>query len=89
MRDAAYEGLPYRRRRALHGRVGATIEAAAGENLDEVVGLLALHYHEAQRWDKAWLSRERLGIVPSASTPMWRRPASTRWRSTPVGTFGR
>ena len=54
MRDAAYEGLPYRRRRALHGRVGATIESTAGENLDEVVGILALHFHEAQRWDKAW-----------------------------------
>ncbi len=54
MRDAAYEGLPYRRRRALHGRVGATIEAMAGDNLDEVVGSLAIHYHEAQRWDKAW-----------------------------------
>ena len=27
VRDAAYEGLPYRRRRALHERVGETIEA--------------------------------------------------------------
>ena len=53
MRDAAYEGLPYRRRRALHARVGATIEWTAGENVDEVVGILALHFHEAQRWDKA------------------------------------
>ncbi len=53
-RDAAYEGLPYRRRRALHGRVGETIEAAAGASPEEETGILAFHYHEAQRWDKAW-----------------------------------
>ena len=32
VRDAAYEGLPYRRRRALHDRVGETIEATAGRH---------------------------------------------------------
>ena len=31
IRDAAYEGLPYRRRRVLHDRVGETIEARAGD----------------------------------------------------------
>lgn len=54
MRDAAYEGLPYRRRRTLHGRVGDAIEASAGTSLDEETGVLAFHFHEAQRWDKAW-----------------------------------
>ena len=55
IRDAAYEGLPYRRRRVLHGRVGEAIEAAAADgSLDEEIPSLALHYHEAQRWDKAW-----------------------------------
>ncbi|MFP5343632.1 MAG: AAA family ATPase [Candidatus Limnocylindria bacterium] len=54
IRDAAYEGLPYRRRRALHGRVGEAIEANAGVTLDEEIGVLAFHYHQAQRWDKAW-----------------------------------
>ncbi len=54
MRDAAYEGLPYRRRRTLHGRVGDTIEATASGTLDEEVNVLALHFHEAQRWDKSW-----------------------------------
>jgi class 3 adenylate cyclase/tetratricopeptide (TPR) repeat protein len=53
-RDAAYEGLPYRRRRTLHGRVGETIEAATGGTPDEDTSILAFHYHEAQRWDKAW-----------------------------------
>jgi predicted ATPase/class 3 adenylate cyclase len=54
IRDGAYEGLPYRRRRALHDRVGMTIEARAGTFLDDEVGVLAFHYYEAQRWDKAW-----------------------------------
>ena len=54
IRDAAYEGLPYRRRRDLHARVGETIEATRRRFLDEEVGTLALHYFEAQRWDKAW-----------------------------------
>jgi tetratricopeptide (TPR) repeat protein len=54
VRDAAYEGLPYRRRRALHNRVGETIEANAGVSTEEELGTLALHFHEAQRWDKSW-----------------------------------
>ena len=59
IRDAAYEGLPYRRRRALHDRVAQTIESLAGKEHDEQVAILAFHYHEAQRWDKSWrYSRE-------------------------------
>ncbi len=54
IRDAAYEGLPYRRRRVLHERVGRTIESRAGISLEEEVGTLALHFYEAQRYDKAW-----------------------------------
>ena len=54
IRDAAYEGLPYRRRRELHTRVGEAIEAHPGASPEEEVGTLALHFHEAQQWDKAW-----------------------------------
>jgi class 3 adenylate cyclase/tetratricopeptide (TPR) repeat protein len=54
IRDAAYEGLPYRRRRALHNRVGEAIEARAGDSLDDEMGVLAIHYFEGQSWDKAW-----------------------------------
>jgi len=53
-RDVAYEGLPYRRRRALHERVGVTIERSSGETAEEHAAALALHFHEAQRWDKAF-----------------------------------
>jgi class 3 adenylate cyclase/tetratricopeptide (TPR) repeat protein len=53
MRDAAYEGLPYRRRRELHARAGEAIEQAQrapGDNLD----LLALHFFHAHAHEKAW-----------------------------------
>ena len=54
VRDAAYEGLPFRRRRVLHERVGDAIEALAGSSIQEEVSSLALHYFEARRDDKAW-----------------------------------
>ena len=54
IRDAAYEGLPFRRRRQLHARVGEVIEARAGGAIEEDVSTLALHFYEAQRADKAW-----------------------------------
>ncbi len=61
IRDAAYEGLPYRRRRVLHERVAETIEATAGESVEEEVATLAIHYLEAQRWDKAWTYNRMAG----------------------------
>jgi predicted ATPase/class 3 adenylate cyclase len=61
MRDTAYEGLPYRRRRALHDRVGETIELRAGGEIDDELAVLALHFHEAQRWDKSWEYNRRAG----------------------------
>ena len=61
IRDAAYEGLPYRRRRILHERVGLAIESHAGVRLDEEIGALALHFHEAQRYDKAWVYCRQAG----------------------------
>ena len=53
VRDAAYEGLPFRRRRELHARVGQAIESTAARP-DEEAPALALHFFEARRHDKAW-----------------------------------
>ena len=53
LRDAAYEGLPYRLRRKLHGIVAARLE----EEMDypeEVAGILSLHYFEAGDFAHAW-----------------------------------
>jgi class 3 adenylate cyclase/tetratricopeptide (TPR) repeat protein len=54
IRDAAYEGLSYKRRRELHGRVAEVIEGSQGDRPEEVAELLSLHYFNAGRWLLAW-----------------------------------
>jgi class 3 adenylate cyclase/tetratricopeptide (TPR) repeat protein len=54
VRDAAYEGLPYRRRRELHSAVGLTIERTSPDRGDEDVELLSLHFFHAHEFQKAW-----------------------------------
>jgi tetratricopeptide (TPR) repeat protein len=56
MRDAAYQGLSYRRRRELHGAAGDAILAAAGSDPDAAAGMLSLHFLHAQRFAEAWRS---------------------------------
>lgn len=52
MRDVAYEGLSYRRRRELHERVGLALEHDVGE--DNISELLSRHFFFARRFDKSW-----------------------------------
>ena len=54
LRDAAYEALPYRRRRQLHARAGELIERRAGAARDQQAELLAIHFHVANRWAETW-----------------------------------
>jgi predicted ATPase len=54
IRATAYEGLSFRRRRSIHGRLGALLEQRAGERVDEVAPLLSLHFLEAEEYEKAW-----------------------------------
>jgi tetratricopeptide (TPR) repeat protein len=53
MRDVAYEGLPFSRRRMLHDQVGHAIEASA-PTPEAQCELLSLHFFHAGRFDKAW-----------------------------------
>ncbi len=53
LRDVAYEGLPYRRRRILHGRAADLLESEAADPLDQAE-LLSVHFFHAARHDKAW-----------------------------------
>jgi tetratricopeptide (TPR) repeat protein len=53
IRDAAYQGLPYQRRRQLHGLAGDAIEAAATDP-DEVSDQLSLHFFYSAQPTKAW-----------------------------------
>lgn len=54
VRDAAYEGLPYRRRRELHAAVGETIERSSPGGPEAAAGVLSLHFLHAERFDAAW-----------------------------------
>ncbi|HEY2934991.1 MAG TPA: tetratricopeptide repeat protein, partial [Gaiellaceae bacterium] len=53
-RAMAYDGLSFRRRREIHGRVGDALERRGGDAIDEAAGLLSLHFLEAERYEKAW-----------------------------------
>ena len=53
LRDAAYEGLPFRRRRVLHDQVGETIERTA-PSPEVQCELLSMHFFHAGRYDRAW-----------------------------------
>ena len=64
IRDAAYEGLSFRRRRELHARVAEVLREDAGESGD-VAELLSLHFALAERWDEAWRTRCSPASVPS------------------------
>ena len=54
LRDVAYEGLAFRRRRVLHGRAAELIADQAGDAADERAEILAIHYHAAHRWPESW-----------------------------------
>ena len=53
VRDAAYGGLSYRRRRELHAAVAATIESSSAEP-EESAELLSYHFFQADIADRAW-----------------------------------
>jgi len=54
LREAAYEGLPYKRRRELHALAGRVIERRAGSETEGQADVLSLHFSRAQVWDKTW-----------------------------------
>lgn len=62
IRDAAYAGLPYGRRRRLHALVGDTI-AASDDGRKE---LLSFHYHLAARHEDAWHASLAAGASAAA-----------------------
>jgi predicted ATPase/class 3 adenylate cyclase len=53
MRDVAYEGLPFSRRRLLHEQVGQALEGSAATP-ESQCELLSLHFFHAGRFDKSW-----------------------------------
>ena len=53
LRDAAYEGLPYARRRQLHGQLAEALEHRAPGAPQAEAAQLSLHYFHAQRYAAA------------------------------------
>ncbi|NJN16655.1 MAG: tetratricopeptide repeat protein [Oscillochloris sp.] len=53
LRDVAYAGILYARRRILHGKVARQIEALSQGDVDPHVTLLAWHYLQAEEWRPA------------------------------------
>jgi class 3 adenylate cyclase/tetratricopeptide (TPR) repeat protein len=53
-RTVAYEGLSFRRRREIHGRLAAVLERSAGAGAVELAPLLSLHFLHAEDYEKAW-----------------------------------
>jgi tetratricopeptide (TPR) repeat protein len=80
LREVAYAGLPYRRRRELHAKAAGVLESttAAADRRPEV---LALHYFVARNYDKAmdygWRAGERAmaRYAPAAAADAYRRAA--------------
>ncbi|HEX4091618.1 MAG TPA: adenylate/guanylate cyclase domain-containing protein [Trebonia sp.] len=53
VRDAAYEGLPFARRRQLHARLAEAVERRAGDKATAEAAALSLHFFHAQRYQAA------------------------------------
>lgn len=53
-RDVAYEGLPFRERRRLHGLVGERLEASVRIDVGAVASALSIHWARAGRLERAW-----------------------------------
>ena len=88
LRDAAYHGLSFRRRRTLHRTVGEALERGAGDDVLPVAGELTHHFFQAGTWGKslhygliagsaaraAYANGQAAGLLESAVA------AGTKWR---------
>jgi tetratricopeptide (TPR) repeat protein len=89
LREVAYAGLPYRRRRELHAKAAEVLEAIPGA-ADRRPELLALHYFVARNYDKAmdygWRAGERAmaRYAPGAAADAYRRAAQAARLSSSV-----
>jgi class 3 adenylate cyclase/tetratricopeptide (TPR) repeat protein len=79
LREVAYAGLPYRRRRELHAQAAEVLETtSAASDRPEI---LAIHYFVAGRYDKAmdygWQAGQRAmaRYAPAAAADAYRRAA--------------
>jgi class 3 adenylate cyclase/tetratricopeptide (TPR) repeat protein len=65
-RDAAYEGLSYRRRRELHAKVGEAYERLEEQHAGEYSELLSLHFFHAGEHEKTYRYSLAAGVRAQA-----------------------
>ncbi len=90
LREVAYAGLSYRRRREFHARAAAVLEesTSAASRRPEI---LALHYFVAGRYDRAWRFARQAGeraaarYAPAAAAEAYDRAAEAARRSPEIG----
>jgi tetratricopeptide (TPR) repeat protein len=66
MRDTVYEELPFRQRRALHGRAATALEHAMGSDVASEAAVLSMHFFEAQQHAEAWMYAGIAGVRAQA-----------------------
>lgn len=66
--ETVYEAILRRRRRVVHQRVAASIEAMHGASLADVLGPLAFHFSNAEEWEKASYYLLKAGDEAARST---------------------
>lgn len=54
VRDAAYEGLPFRQRREIHQAVGDALERRARRRPERFAEVMSFHFEQGENWDKTW-----------------------------------
>jgi predicted ATPase/class 3 adenylate cyclase/predicted negative regulator of RcsB-dependent stress response len=97
IRDGAYEGLAYKRRRELHGRVADVIEQREGDRAEESAELLSLHFHRGERWPETWRysvaaaqrAEEKYANVETIQFLERALEAAKQWREAPADEVAR
>jgi class 3 adenylate cyclase/tetratricopeptide (TPR) repeat protein len=97
IRDGAYEGLSYKRRRELHGRVAEVLEQREGNRAEESAELLSLHFHRAERWPETWRysvaaanrAEEKYANVETIQFLERALDAAKQWREVPADEVAR
>ncbi len=90
MRDAAYEGLPFRTRRRLHAVVGEQLEAGAAGAPEDLAQTLSLHFFLAGSYERAWRYGRLAGddaqrkFAPAEAAAFYRRALESAERSETV-----
>ena len=86
IREAVYESLPARDRRALHAQVAGEIEYSYAAQMENHHALLAHHYSKAEKWDQARAhllrAADRAGdLGASEATDYYEQALETLFRS--------